>query len=89
MLEKSTHKIAIFDINDASKKEEYHTIRMMGMSKDAYMKKYKGLEHMFYSKEWFKDVAKELNVKITVFDQTFKSYTNAKLRFNVILEKEI
>jgi trans-aconitate methyltransferase len=88
MVEKSTNKIAIFDINDESKKEDYHKLRMANMNKDEYEEKYKGLEHMFYSKEWFKKLAKEFNLKITIFDQSFINYSNSKLRFNVVLEKK-
>lgn len=43
---------------------------------------------MFYFKEWFEGLSEELNLKIIIFDQTFESYTNPKLRFNVFLEKE-
>ena len=87
MLNKSNKKIAIFDLNDTSKKYEYHKIRMKNMNQDEYTKKYKGLEHMFYDKNWFINIANELNLKIEIFDQTFKQYSNSKLRFNVIMEK--
>lgn len=87
MLDKSKKKIAIFDINDASKKDEYHRIRIEDMTQIEYEKKYLGLEHMFYSKKWFKDLAKELNLKIVIFDQSFENYINFTLRFNVIMER--
>jgi len=57
------------------------------MSKEEYEIKYRGLEHMFYSKEWFENIAEKLNLKITIFDQSFKNYANSELRFNVIMEK--
>lgn len=87
MVAKATKKIAIFDINDESKKDEYHAIRMGDMTKAEYEEKYRGLEHLFYSKEWFVDLAKELSLKIIIFDQGFENYTNSKLRFNVVMEK--
>jgi trans-aconitate methyltransferase len=87
MVDKASYKIAIFDINDENKKEAYHKVRMGDMSQEEYAKKYSGLEHMFYQKEWFEYMAKELGLKIEIFDQSFSSYTNASLRFNIIMEK--
>jgi len=89
MIDKSNNQIAIFDINDESKKYAYNRVRMGSMTVNEYEDKYKGLEHMFYSKEWFYTIAKELNVDITIFDQTFKNYTNSSLRFNVIMKKRL
>jgi trans-aconitate methyltransferase len=87
MINKANKKIAILDINDATKENEYHRIRMENMNEQDYKTKYQGLEHMFYNKEWFENIAKEFNLKIDIFDQTFKKYSNSKLRFNVIMEK--
>ncbi len=87
MIDKSAKKIAIFDINDATKEDTYHMIRKGNMSQNEYSEKYAGLDHMFYTKEWFEDIAKEFGVKINIFDQSFTKYTNAKLRFNVIMER--
>lgn len=87
MLEKANKKIAIFDINDKAKEDIYHQIRMQGLSKEEYEKKYEGLDHLFYEKSWFEDLAKEFGLKIEIFDQDFDAYLNSKLRFNVIMEK--
>jgi len=57
------------------------------MDKQEYKEKYKGLDHFFYEKNWFKEIAKEFNLKISIFDQTFENYSNSSLRFNVIMEK--
>jgi len=87
MIQKSNKKIGIFDINDKAKESLYHQIRMNSADMDDYEQKYKGLKHMFYEKRWFKEIAKEFNLKISIFDQTFKNYSNASLRINVIMEK--
>ena len=87
MLLKSTKSIGIFDINDMSKKQEYHKTRMGGMNKEEYIQKYEGLDHLFYEKRWFEEIAEKYSVNIEIFDQTFKDYSNSKLRFNVIMTK--
>ena len=66
---------------------QYHQIRMANIDKKEYKEKYKGLEHLFYQKNWFKEIAKEFSLKISIFDQTFENYPNSSLRFNVIREK--
>lgn len=88
MIAKSNKKIAIFDLNDKSKEDKYHQIRMLGMNEKEYKIKYEGLSHMFYDKSWFERLAKEFNLKINIFDQSFKDYSNSELRFNVIMEKQ-
>ena len=89
MIDKSNNQIAIFDINDELKKDAYHRVRMGDMTVKEYEEKYKGLEHMFYSKEWFYTIAEELDIDISIFNQTFKNYTNSSLRFNVIMKKRL
>lgn len=87
MIEKSKNKIAILDVNDKEKEQEYHLIRSQGLNAEEYNEKYKDLEHLFYEKEWFVNFANKNGLKIDVFDQDFKEYGNSKLRFNVIMER--
>jgi len=87
MIKKSNREIAIFDINDETKQEKYHQLRMQTMTKEEYEKKYEGLEHLFYAKEFFIQIAEEYNLKIEIWDQDFEQYNNSKFRFNVIMRK--
>ena len=87
MLLKSIKRIGIFDINDKSKKSEYDEVRMGKMNKHEYAKKYEGLDHLFFEKKWFEEIAKKYGVNVKIFDQKFKGYSNSKLRFNVIMTK--
>jgi trans-aconitate methyltransferase len=87
MMQKSKRKMAFLDINDKSKKDKYHSIRMKCMNKVEYKEKYKGLNHMFYSKGWFEDIAQEFNLKCEIFDQDFPGYGNSNLRFNVVMTR--
>ena len=85
-------KIAILDVNDVEKSDLFHTIRIeqhkdKGHSKEDYIKKYKGLDHHFYSKEWFENLGQKLNLDTEIFNQSNDNYGNSKLRFNVIFTK--
>jgi len=87
MILKSNKIVGIFDINDKFKESLYHKIRMGKMEHKYYVNKYKDLDHQFYEKNWFENIAKKYNLKINIYDQTFKNYSNSPLRFNVILFK--
>ena len=88
MVKKANKKIGIFDINDKDKEDIYHNIRMGSMNKDEYEKKYQGLKHMFYTKDFFNQFAHDNGLKIEIWDQSFEDYENSKLRFNVIMERK-
>ena len=87
MIQKANKTVAIFDINDSEKESNYHAVRMQTMDKETYKKKYAGLEHLFYSKEFFYDIAKEHDLEIVIWDQEFDRYNNSKFRFNVLMRK--
>ena len=59
MVDTSKRVIAILDICDEDKKEIYHKIRINkfiedGFTEEEYWKHYKGLDHLFFSKGFFK-----------------------------------
>lgn len=85
-------KIAILDVNDVAKSDRFHTERIKqfveeGFSEEAYRRKYLGLDHLFYSKEWFEELGQKLNLETEIFDQSPMIYGMSKLRFNVIFSK--
>ena len=68
MISKANKKIAIFDINDKTKENEYHKIRMADMNEEDYKKKYQGLEHLFYRTfPLFRQETPYLRVKLDFF----------------------
>ena len=92
MIQFSSDKIAIFDINDQEKSENYYLDRMnkfleQGGTRKEYEQKYKNLNHLFYEKEWFINLAKKYNLKVKIIDQDYKKYGYAKYRFNAIYQK--
>jgi 2-polyprenyl-3-methyl-5-hydroxy-6-metoxy-1,4-benzoquinol methylase len=89
MIKKADKAVAIFDINDIEKEKDYHKTRIQTMSKEEYEKKYQGLNHLFYSKEFFISIATEHNLEIEIWDQEFEKYNNSKFRFNVIMRKRV
>ncbi len=87
MLHKSNGKIAILDLNDSSKKKQAVSIRQGTLSKKEYIKKYEGLDQLYYEKAWFEKIALENGYHIKIWDQNIKNYKNSEYRFNVYMKK--
>ena len=92
MINAAVKKIAILDICDFDKKEIYHEVRISkfieeGHTEDEYWKHYEGLDHLFYTKDFFRDLGKQHNLNTEIYDQNYQNYENSKLRFNVIYTK--
>ena len=92
MLFLSKNKIAILDVCDFDKFEQYDDKRLKrfieeGFTKEQYRLKYEGLDHLFYKKNWFIELSEKHNLKIKINDQNYKNYGNSEFRFNVIFEK--
>jgi len=85
MLEKANKEIAIFDLNDESKKELYYEIRRS--HEPDYDKKYAGIEHLFIDRQFWIDFAKNRDLKVIIEDQQIEGYKNEKFRYNVYLKK--
>ena len=88
MLKIATRVIGIFDIPDLAKKAESIRRRKALMGAEEYEQKYKGLEHLYYSKDWFKQVLANEPVEVVIEDQNFTNYGNSQHRFNVLVYKK-
>ena len=87
MLQTAIKRVGIFDVPDLSKKEEAISLRKAKLGEAEYEEKYKGLEHLYYSKEWFQQVLANKPVKVMIEDQAIKNYGNSRYRFNVFIDK--
>lgn len=84
-------KICLMDINDISTKQFYHETRRQNyINKEAYEKKYTGLDHLFFDKEMLrKDLQKFGFTNISFFKHDVPAYINSKFRFNLTAIKKI
>ena len=93
MCQLANKKIAVLDINDESQLDVYHAERIAkfienGLSESDYWDKYRDLNHLFYSHDFFHDFAIQNQLKIKITPQENVHYGNSKLRFNVVFEKD-
>jgi len=80
--------IAVLDVNDADKEEDFIRIRSGGMGVDAYSEKYADYPHRFYSKTWFADLLHQQGFEVEIVDQAIDGYQNSDFRFNVFARRE-
>lgn len=87
MLAKSNLAIGIFDIPDIRTKEASEKNRRDILSEEVYKKKYEGLEHNYYQRELFENIAREYQYNIEIFNQCIPNYAHNNYRFGFIIKK--
>jgi len=85
MLEKATKTVSIYEIPDEAYKNECELMRRANVG-PAYDTDYEGLQHLYFSKQWFCDFAKKHDLHLTLFDQVIPDYESGKYRFCVVLK---
>lgn len=87
MIEKSHSKICILEIPNAQRKEEAEKMRRDQLSIEEYEKKYAGLNHTYYSKDWFASIGKDFGLEYEIFDGCIPNYLQNDFRFGCIFHK--
>ena len=87
MINKSRRFVMVLDIPDSIKKIESETFRRGSLSVGEYENKYRELNHLYYDKDWFKNLAEKNSCTVNIFDQKIEAYGNSNFRFNVMIEK--
>jgi len=87
MVKKATQSIAVLEVSDLDKRDEALRIRKGHMSEAEYQERYDGLEHLYYDKNWFIEMAYKYNCDIKIEEQHIDGYANSAYRYNVFLEK--
>lgn len=92
VLEKMLHKakkgVVILDVPDIFTKEICEVVRRGTMPQDEYEKKYFGLNHLYYNKDFFIKKFAELGVSnVNIEQQKIEKYINNEFRFNCIAIK--
>lgn len=88
MFDVAVRAIGIFDVPDADKKEAALRYRKGILGEASYGERYKGLEHLYYNKDWFRQTLGSGSYDIRIDDQHIPGYGNNPYRFNVFIEKK-
>jgi 2-polyprenyl-3-methyl-5-hydroxy-6-metoxy-1,4-benzoquinol methylase len=85
MVQKADRAIAVLDLPDLAKRDEAMAIRRGEVGKEEYQKKYAGLDHLYFERDWFVDTLRDLGVRnVDVVSQSIAGYKNNAYRFNVV-----
>lgn len=87
MIKKSKIAVAIMEIPDIQTKQEAETLRRDKLTVEAYEKKYAGLEHTYYARDWFTKQAALHGCTCEVFDGCVPNYAQNQFRFGVLIKK--
>lgn len=80
-------RMALLDVNDASKKEASEAIRRKKLGEAEFNRMYGNLTHLFFPKAWFEKIAQQQHFTCRIEDQHISGYGNSAFRYNVFLEK--
>ncbi|CAJ1317880.1 class I SAM-dependent methyltransferase [Paenibacillus nuruki] len=87
MYAKAKRRVILLDLNDIAFEEEALAIRKGALSEGEYEEKYKGLDHLFYDRQFIEQVMQGKQASVHCSDQQIDNYGNNKFRFNVVIEK--
>lgn len=81
--------VAILDVPDAALKEQSEAARRGAMPAGEYERKYAGLEHRYYERDWFRQQAARYGMAAEFHSQAelFTSYGNTPFRFTVVMRR--
>ncbi|MFT5484287.1 MAG: ubiquinone/menaquinone biosynthesis C-methylase UbiE [Halieaceae bacterium] len=82
-----TGRIAILDVNDEAKCDDFHRIRAGSIGAEAYRAKYQDYPHRFYRQAWFIDNLESAGFEVITEDQAIDGYLNSAFRFNVFASR--
>ena len=85
MAEKARHGVAILDIPDIIHREADLRLRYeVAGSKEAYEERYRGLDHLFYERQWVVQAVRNAGLSVVdVSDQNREGCRSSPARFNV------
>lgn len=86
MMDKARYSIAVLDVHDNEKKEQYLQYRR-SIIQD-YDKKYKNLEKKFFEKKFFEKFARDNFLTIKIQNTNIEGYWNNQFTYDVYMYKE-
>ncbi len=88
MVQTASKSVGIFDVPDLAKQEAALAHRIATIGAAEYAENYRGLDHLYYDRDWFVQTLAGENIAITIEDQCIESYGNSPYRFNVFIQRK-
>ena len=87
MIKKTKNTIALMGVPELKTKSESEAMRRDRLTQAEYEKKYAGLEHTYYDRDWFRSQAKAHGLMCQFFDGCVPNYAQNRFRFGCIIRK--
>ncbi len=87
MLLKAKRIVAILEVSDINFKEKLQKAKKDALGEEEYNKKYEGLNHLYFKRDWFLNLEILNNYSVEIFNQNIKNYGNSDYRFNIIIRR--
>lgn len=84
MLTKARNAVCILEVPNVVTKDKSEKLRRDLLTHEEYDKKYAGLSHTYYSKNWFLEIASERGVRVEILDGQIPNYFQNQFRFGCI-----
>jgi trans-aconitate methyltransferase len=85
MAAKARFAIAVLEVPDVATREASEAKRRALLSPDEYDRKYRGLNHLYFPRSWFHEMAEKLSMDCTGLEARIPDYAQAEFRFGVLL----
>ena len=85
MLQKAKTAIGVLEVPDLRTRDESEAMRRDALSQAEYERKYAGLEHTYYSREWFVDQAAKRGLSCEMFGSCMPNSMQNNFRFNCLI----
>lgn len=85
MLRKARKTVAVLEVPDLATREAAETERRNALSPEEYERKYAGLGHTYYPREWFREQAARHGRACEFFPSCMPDYAQSIYRFNCLM----
>jgi trans-aconitate methyltransferase len=89
MILKARKTICILDVPNIDTMEESEQMRREQLSEEEYKIKYEGLEHTYFNKTWFSDVASKNGYSCEFVEGMMPNYIQKDYRYGVLIKKNV
>lgn len=87
MLQKAIDGVCVLEVPNIDTKKRAEALRRDTLYSQSYNQKYAGLEHTYYGKDRFFNIAQALGMRCEIFDGLMPNYVQNQYRFGVVIWK--
>lgn len=87
MVAKAHKTISILDVPDEETYDASERVRVGRMTQQEYSKKYAGLPHQYYKREWFESQSKKRGLSCQFIENQIANYAQKDFRYGCVMRK--